>query len=233
MNHYCRLRFLVYSRSPLRLGELRRWNAYEIVRIPRADSGSTLGRPRIHRNGTNGNPGDLPICLIKSICTSMKHGMNHIRTIILSITISIRDTYVVNHFLAVNISVSRKRSDVSLFRHTSLLFPRAFTVGHILDRLGAASLHSTGIIAKPQGHFFLFSPLPCQVRSCVAWFRTSTCVIMRESTSKYSRAHVVEIHVCQPWMLRVSEPLISSCNIQPVLKQTGTCQFARSESGSE
>jgi len=116
---------------------------------------------------------------------------------------------------------------------TSLLFPRAFTVGHILDRLGAASLHSTGIIAKPQGHFFLFSPLPCQVRSCVAWFRTSTCVIMRESTSKYSRAHVVEIHVCQPWMLRVSEPLISSCNIQPVLKQTGTCQFARSESGSE
>lgn len=30
------------------LGELRRWNAYEIVRIPRADSGSTLGRPRAY-----------------------------------------------------------------------------------------------------------------------------------------------------------------------------------------
>lgn len=42
------LRFPVYSRSPLRLGELHQRNAYEIVRIPRAGSAWTLGRSRAH-----------------------------------------------------------------------------------------------------------------------------------------------------------------------------------------
>lgn len=108
-NHrYRGLRFPAYSRSPLRLGELRRRNAYEIVRIPRAGSASTLGRPRVHthtcaytytytrtataltavrgvnrtrRSREEEEVKDLPICLIKSIRASTKRG---IRVIILA-----------------------------------------------------------------------------------------------------------------------------------------------------
>ena len=74
-----------YSRSPLRLGELRQRNAYEIVRIPRAGSASSLVRTHSHvrryiyihtyiataltQRQFPGDGGNIcPICLIKSVC---------------------------------------------------------------------------------------------------------------------------------------------------------------------
>lgn len=50
----------------------------------------------------------------------------------------------------------------------SLVSPRSFTVGHVLGRLGTVSLHSTGIIAKPQGRFFYSPPsMPSTQLRCV------------------------------------------------------------------
>jgi len=116
-----------------------------------------LGRLRI-----NGNPEEkgLSICLIKSFRASTKRG---IRAIILACrNLDSATRMFVNHLLAVSISALRR---IRCFSFISFVLSLACP--------GTASLHSTGIIAKPQGHSFSLNPLR-QVRSCVAWFRAGT-----------------------------------------------------------
>lgn len=142
----------MYSRSPLRLGELRQWNAYEIVRIPRADNGSTLGRPRAYIATAltaiprgRGGEGDPPVCLIKSICASTKRD---VRAIVLARR-NLESAYICK-------PSSRSRAEnqrASLSLRPPPCF-RAIIYRWTHARPGTASLYPTGIIAEPQGHFF-------------------------------------------------------------------------------
>lgn len=67
-----------------------------------------------------------------------------------------------------------------------------------------------------------------QVCSCVAWFRTDTCVITHKSTSRHSRAHVVGIHVCQPRTL--ARKRATHIVVQHTAHSTDRCQLVRPES---
>lgn len=113
-----------------------------------------------------------------------------------------------------------------------LVSSRSYTVGHTCSALGPLRYVRQVLSRKPQGHFFppsspflLFRER--QVCSCVAWFRTDTCVITHKSTSRHSRAHVVGIHVCQPRTL--ARKRATHIVVQHTA-QYGPCQSVRSAS---
>lgn len=118
--------------------------------------GSTLGRPRAYIATTIPGEGrrrrDLPICLIKSIRTSMKRDYSGPP----QSCDSSRRVYVSKPPSCSQHPFIASRTQTFLFLSFGLpLVVSRFTVGHTHGRPGtASSLHLTGIIAKPQGHFF-------------------------------------------------------------------------------